>query len=304
MISGMKNTTILHSHATSEERTANKGSRNMVMAGLLLGTLGIFVSEANQPPLLTVFMRCLFGALALLVWGACGGKLGELHVRGRALLAVLLASVLMVSNWGLFFAAIPRTTLGLATVLFHLQPFWVLLYGSMRLGETLSRRHLLAAITALLGLGLACGMAGLRTTALPDGFLGGVLMCIGGSMSYAGLPIIARQQPNISSFAFAWWQCAVGVVLTAWWPLLNGWPATAKSWAWLTGLGSLHTGLAYALLYSGMNQLSISRFAVLQFVYPVTAILVDWQVYQHALDNWQLCGIGLMGVALWSLRRF
>jgi drug/metabolite transporter (DMT)-like permease len=130
------------------------------------------------------------------------------------------------------------------------------------------------------------------------------MMCIGGSLSYAGLPIIARQQPGISSFAFAWWQCAVGVVLTAWWPLLYDLPETASSWAWLAGLGSLHTGLAYALLYSGMNQISISRFAVLQFVYPVTAIVVDWQVYHHALDNWQLCGISLIGLALWSLRRF
>lgn len=275
----------------------------MILAGLLLGTLGIFVTEAHQPPLLTVLMRCLFGAIALLAWGAGSGKLGELRLRGSALLAVLLASLLMVANWGLFFAAIPLTSIGLATVLFHLQPFWVMLYGSLRQGETLSRRHLLAALTALLGLGLACGLAGWRSEALPEGLLNGVLMCIAGSLAYAGLPIIARSRPAISSFALAWWQCAVGVLLTVWWPLLNGWPSTALSWAWLAGLGSLHTGLAYALLYSGMSRVGTSRFAVLQFVYPVTAIVVDWLVYRHALDGWQLAGIGLMGLALWSLRR-
>lgn len=304
MISVMKDTSILHPATPAGEHKQDSGSRSMVLAGLLLGTLGIFVTEANQPPLLTVLMRCLFGGIALLGWGACSGKLGELRLHGRSLLAVLLASLLMVSNWGLFFAAIPLTSIGLATVLFHLQPFWVMLYGSLLLGEKLSRQHLLAAITALIGLGLACGLAGLRSQALPDGFLSGVLMCIGGSLAYAGLPIIARSQPGISSFALAWWQCAVGVVLTAWWPLLHGWPTTAASWAWLAGLGSLHTGLAYALLYSGMSRVSTSRFAVLQFVYPVTAIVVDWLVYHHALDGWQLAGIGLMGLALWSLRRF
>jgi Pyruvate/2-oxoacid:ferredoxin oxidoreductase gamma subunit len=50
MISSMKNTTTMHLTETGGERTSNQGSRNMVMAGLLLGTLGIFVSEANQPP--------------------------------------------------------------------------------------------------------------------------------------------------------------------------------------------------------------------------------------------------------------
>ncbi len=304
MISVMKDTSILHLATTARQRKQDTGSRSMVLAGLLLGTLGIFVTEANQPPLLTVLMRCLFGGIALLGWGACSGKLSELRLRGRSLLAVLLASLLMVSNWGLFFATIPLTSIGLATVLFHLQPFWVMLYGSLLLGEKLSRQHLLAAITALVGLGLACGLAGLRSEALPEGFLSGVLMCIGGSLAYAGLPIVARSQPSISSFALAWWQCAVGVVLTAWWPLLNGWPTTTASWAWLAGLGSLHTGLAYALLYSGMSRVSTSRFAVLQFVYPVTAIVVDWLVYHHALDSWQLAGIGLMGLALWSLRRF
>lgn len=299
----MKQTSILPPATTIGKRQQDTGSRHMILAGLLLGTLGIFVTEAHQPPLLTVLMRCLFGAIALLAWGTGSGKLGELRLRGSALLAVLLASLLMVANWGLFFAAIPLTSIGLATVLFHLQPFWVMLYGSLRQGETLSRRHLLAALTALLGLGLACGLAGWRSEALPEGLLNGVLMCIAGSLAYAGLPIIARSRPAISSFAFAWWQCAVGVLLTVWWPLLNGWPSTALSWAWLAGLGSLHTGLAYALLYSGMSRVGTSRFAVLQFVYPVTAIVVDWLVYRHALDGWQLAGIGLMGLALWSLRR-
>ena len=92
------------------------------------------------------------------------------------------------------------------------------------------------------------------------------MMRIGGSLSYAGLPTIARQKPDISSFTFAWWQCAVGVIVTDWWPLLYELPATANNWAWLTGLGSLHTGLAYALLYSGRNQISTSRFAVMCYV--------------------------------------
>ncbi|MBV8680709.1 MAG: DMT family transporter [Aquitalea sp.] len=299
----MKTTHHLHLAMPAGERVQQQGSLNMILAGMLLGTLGIFVTEAHQPPLLTVLLRCLFGGLSLLVWGAWRGQLAELRLGGRSLLAVLLAGLLMVSNWGLFFAAIPLTSIGLATVLFHLQPFWVMLYGVLLLREKLSHRHLLAALIALLGLGLACGMASLSLTTLSASFLSGVLMCIVGSLAYAGLPIIAKSQPHISSYAFAWWQCAVGVVLTLWWPLYNDWPATAASWAWLAGLGSLHTGLAYALLYSGMSRLPTSRIAVLQFVYPVMAILVDWLVYGHTLDGWQSVGILLMGLALWSLRR-
>jgi drug/metabolite transporter (DMT)-like permease len=71
----------------------------------------------------------------------------------------------------------------------------------------------------------------------------------------------------------------------------------------LVGLGVIHTGLAYVVLYAGMARLSTSRIALLQFVYPVAAILMDWAVYGRALSAVQLAGVALMAVALTAVRR-
>lgn len=60
----------------------------------------------------------------------------------------------------------------------------------------------------------------------------------------------------------------------------------------------LHTGLAYAILFAGMARLTLGRIAVLQYVYPLTAIVLDWAVYGRALDAVQLAGVGLMAGAL------
>ena len=57
------------------------------------------------------------------------------------------------------------------------------------------------------------------------------------------------------------------------WPFLHGWPAPGPSWGWLAGLGAIHTGLAYVVLYAGMARLETSRIALLQFVYPAAAML-------------------------------
>jgi hypothetical membrane protein len=38
----------------------------LIAGGVLLGTIGVFVEEAGQHPLVTVWSRCAFGALALL----------------------------------------------------------------------------------------------------------------------------------------------------------------------------------------------------------------------------------------------
>ena len=86
-------------------------------------------------------------------------------------------------------------------------------------------------------------------------------------------------------------------------PTALGWPPLGAAWGWLLGLGVLHTGLAYVVLFAGMARLGLGRIAVLQFVYPLTAVLVDWAVYGRTLSPVQLAGVGLMAAALWTLRR-
>jgi len=297
-------TPTMNAAATGSSTAAEqRGTLLMTLGGVLLGSIGIFITEAGQDPVTTVLFRCLFGGLALLLWGAASGRLGELRLSGRALLAAVLAGVLMVSNWALFFAAIPLTSIGVSTVVFHLQPFWVLLLGAWLLREHLSSTRALACGVALLGLALATGLFDQPAAqVLSSGYLTGLLLCLIGSLCYAGVPLIAKLAPGVSAFALAWWQCAVGVLLSCWWPLWHGLPP-AGAWGWLIGLGSLHTGLAYVLLYAGMSRLPTSRIAVLQFIYPATAIIIDWLVYGHALGPLQFGGLLLLGGALWTVRR-
>jgi drug/metabolite transporter (DMT)-like permease len=279
----------------------------MVAAGLLLGTIGIFVEEAGQDPATTVWFRCAFGLAALLAWGAATGRLGELTgLRGRALAAVAGGGVLMVVNWALFFAAIPRCSIAVSTVAFHVQPFWLMAMGAWWLRERVTPAQWAAAGIALAGLALASGLADHDAAwwSQRTGYAQGLLMCLVGSLSYAGAGLIAKcEGARLGSFALSAGQCAVGTLTLAPWALLHGLPSTGAAWGWLAGLGVLHTGLAYVLLYAGMARLPTGRIAILQFVYPATAVMVDWLVYGRALSPLQMLGVGLIGTALWRLRR-
>jgi drug/metabolite transporter (DMT)-like permease len=286
-------------------RRERGGAALMVAGGLLLGTIGVFIKEAGQDPLTTVWFRCAFGCLALWLWGAISGRLAELRLRGKALAAALSASVLVLANWALFFAAIERTSIGVATVVFHVQPLWVLALGAWWLRERVSWAQAGAAVLALGGLALATGLFDGGTTGEPyqSDYLLGLAMCLAASLTYAGVTLIAKMVKDVSSFALAWWQCAVGTLVLVWWPSLNGWPAFDSSWAWLVGLGVVHTGLAYVVLYAGMSRLSTSRIALLQFVYPATAILMDWAVYGSVLSSVQIAGVVLMAAALTTAKK-
>ena len=275
-----------------------RGQWLMIAGGVLLGTVGIFVEEARQHPLVTVLFRCAFGALALLAWGLATGRMGELRVRGRSWPVVVATGLLMVLNWALFFAAIPLTSIGVATIVFHIQPVWIMLFGTLVLREAVAPRQVAAMLAALLGLVLTTGLLGGDAAAWGPDHVSGLLMCLAGSLCYAAVTILAKTEKVVTPFALAWWQCAVGTVLLLWVPLVHGWPQAPSSWAWLAGLGVLHTGLAYAILFAGMARLTLGRIAVLQYVYPLTAIVLDWVVYGRALGAVQLAGVGLMAGAL------
>lgn len=289
------------------DRTESTGVLRLAAGGVLLGTVGVFAVEAGQDPLTTVWARCAIGGLALLAWGASRGRLHELRLRGTALRAAIGGGALMCASWALFFAAIERLPIGVATVVFHLQPFWLLLLSAVFLGERVGAAHVAATGAALAGLALASGLASPDVFSpgadAPAGTLAGLALCVAGSMAYAGVALVAKTAGSVGSFALAAWQCAVGAVALAFWPLLHGLPVAAPAWGWLAGLGLLHTALAYVLMYAGMNGLPAATIARLQFVYPASAVIVDWAVYGHSLDAVQMLGLLTMAAALVAGRR-
>ena len=123
-------------------------------------------------------------------------------------------------------------------------------------------------------------------------------------MCYAGVTIIAKSLSGLHAIVLVWWQCLIGVFFLIWTPFVYGLPENTSSWFWLMGLGGFHTGLAYILLYSGVAKLNLNQTVILQFVYPLVAVIVDALVYQRVLESWQLLGVALMAFSIWSIRQF
>ena len=114
----------------------------LAVGNLLLGTLGVFVVESGQDAVSIVFYRCLIGALALGLYGRYAGWLTLRDVSRGTLAVAALTGVLMVGNWLLFTAALGRIGIALATIVFHVQPFLVVLLGALVFGERLTASRL------------------------------------------------------------------------------------------------------------------------------------------------------------------
>ncbi|SAL63990.1 integral membrane protein [Caballeronia cordobensis] len=288
------------SQAVWRHPSRTTGAWPFLLGCALLGTIGVFLHEAHADPLTATWFRCAFGLLGMSAWVIVRRQTRFLRLTRTTGPWVLAASMLMVVSWALFFSAVERISAGVAIVLFHVQPMWVLLLASVLLKETIGAQRFAAVAVAMFGLVLATGIVGHAAEGSKDagGYWIGVVACIAGSLCMACVTLIAKRLRGMPAGTLAWWQCAVGTLALWVWPMEQGWPAWGVSWIWLAGLGVIHTGLAYTLMYLGMARLDTARIAVFQFVYPAVAIVIDWLYFDQRLSGLQLAGIAVMSVAI------
>lgn len=279
-----------------DARNERQAAWRMALGGLTLGTLGVFLLESGSDPASAAWFRCAFGLLALTLWAWAARRAPLWRLPAGTAVRVVVAAALVVLSWVVFFAAIQRLSVGLATVVFHVQPLCLMLAGAWWLGEPLPRARLAAALLALLGLSLATGLVG-GTDAVVSVL--GVGLCLVAVVGQTAVGLLLRARTPVPPLALAWWQCAVGALALWPWVLVAGWPPWGPAWGWLAALGVVHTGLAYVLIYGGMARLSTSRTALLQFVYPGATLVCDALVYDRWLAPAQWVGVALMGLALW-----
>ena len=70
------------------------------------------------------------------------------------------------------------------------------------------------------------------------------------------------------------------------------------SWGWLIGIGVIHTGLVMVATYATYPLLPTPVIAIMDFIYPAVAILIDWLIYGHQLGPVQWLGVALIAVAI------
>lgn len=286
-----------------------QGVVGVMAAQMLLGTLGVCVVESNADPLSVTFYRCLIGGLVLALYETFQGNfLKMLHLPPRTIGLGFASGLLMVGNWVLFFTAIRNTGISVATIVFHVQPFIVVILGAFVFHERLRFVTIAWIGLALMGLVLATNIAG-SNVSFDKSYLLGLACALGGAFSYSVVTIIAKGLTGVSAHQLALVQCVCGTLLLG--PIVPLGPlqVTASQWGWFLVIGVVHTGGVYVLLYSALPKLATPLAAVLLFLYPFSAIVTDAAVYGHHLGPIQYAGfaailVASLGVTVkWGTRR-
>ncbi|TIV40747.1 MAG: DMT family transporter, partial [Mesorhizobium sp.] len=254
---------------------------SLALAMVIAGTVGAFVTESGQHPVTVVFWRCVFGALFLAAWCLLRGYLPDRTLSPSRLALAALGGVCMVLSWTAFFAGFSMTSIATTTIVYHVQPFFVVLIGVVFLKERVSPDQILWMLGAFLGVVLASGLVVTHGHADAKWALG-IALTLGAALLYAVATILAKGLGQQRAEITVLCQTLVGVVLLA--PFADiGHPIPPASWGWLAGIGVLHTGIAYVLMNSAFPRLTTPVIGILTFIYPVVAIIIDWAMYGHPL---------------------
>ncbi|MFE9256107.1 DMT family transporter [Streptomyces sp. NPDC006879] len=275
--------------------TELRGSIELTLAMVLSGTLGVFVVESGASPFNVVFFRCLFGALALGLYCAVRGFFKDHGFTPKKVGLAALGGVFIVFNWAFLFESYEATSISVATVVYHTQPFYVVLLGAVLFRDKLTATKFGWLGIAFVGLVL---VAGITVADFRDGgnstYLIGLGQALLAAVFYAFATVITKRVTGVKPHLVALIQVTLGIPLLLPFASFGDMQGLGADWGWLVGLGLIHTCLMYVLMYSSYQKLPTPKIAVLAFVYPAVAMLADWAVYGHRISWLQALGIPLI----------
>ncbi|KMY54106.1 transporter [Bacillus sp. FJAT-27231] len=267
----------------------------------IFGSIGLFSIKTGLPSIELVFVRCLCATVLLgAVWGFQQLNTKQQNKRAiprREYWLALLCGVFLVTNWIFFFRSFEVMPITVAVSIYHLAPVIVLLLGSFIFRETLTGKGLLFFFICFLGTLL---VGGIHQHTTVSGFLStGVLWAFAAALFYALTSMTGKGIQILSPVATTVIQTSLGVLLLL--PVVD-WSyftqLTAENWLYILITGFVHTGIVFYLFFSSLRDLKAQTIAILVFVDPIVAILLDVTFLDYRPDLYQIIGILLVFVGI------
>ena len=262
------------------------GVWRMVLAMLMSGTIGLFVVESGQNNTTVVFWRCLIGGGALLAYLTWRRQWQRLSVSNSGWL--LLGGLALVANWFCLFGAYHLSSISIATLVYHTQPFFLLLIVA------LSQRQAIIPAQWLLLLLAFCGVAlttGLDLSGSGEQMWLGVGLAAMAAALYAVATLTTRKLTGVPPSQIAGLQMMLGVLILLPFPKTMLTELAMPQLMPIVMLGLVHTALMYNIMYSAFQRLPVSSIALLSFIYPLVAVLIDLWYYDIELQPLQILGM-------------
>ncbi len=274
------------------------GGALIFLAGVLWGTIGMFVKELNRVGAstdVTNFLRQTSAFVLMIPVCLIKGGAKSLKVGRRTLLVCAAFGVVCHGLTNICYT-IAVNTIGLSSsvVLLYLAPVFTMCFSMLFFKERLTGRKALGILISIVGsvLTVTNGAFDLKTLAVS-----GILFGIGSGVCYGLAPIVWKfasdgDSPyvvNLYSFLFA--ALFLGIWMQPW---SGGVTIDGPMIFWGVLFGLVATAAAYTVYYMGLHLITeSSRVPVIASIEVVVATLLGVILYGEALGP-----VGILGIVL------
>ena len=275
----------------------------VLMAGVLWGSMGIFVRALNEEGLFSmdiVALRAIVAALSMLVF---------LVIFDKKLLRIKLKDIWVFLGSGIgsilffnycYFKAISLTSLSLAAILLYTAPAIVMFLSFILFNERFTGRKVIALILTFVGCILVTGV--LNDTASVTA--GGILAGLGAGFGYALYSIFSRfaieRAYNSLTITFYTFLIAAfgGLFLSDRVQVAKIVLSSPDMFIFCLIFGLVCTVVPYLLYTLGLNYVENSKASIIASVEPVAATFIGFFVFKEKISAMGLAGMVLVLAAM------
>lgn len=271
------------------------GTIQLSVAMILSGTIGYFVIESGQSPINVVFARCVIGSIFLVIYCFYARLFNISYLTAKNIGLMIIVGLSIVLNWIALFSSYKYASIGVTTTIYHMAPFIVFFAGAFLFKEGVSKSRLIWLLVAFLGV-ILIGDPENQTIAVGSSYLLGCGLALIAAALYAIATLASKFIKDIPPHVMALSQMLIGVVVLL--PLADfrQLPGTLWQWNCLIILGIVHSAFMYILIYASYRKLQTATIAILSYIYPVAAVIVDYLAFDHVFSALQISG-GIMILA-------
>lgn len=269
------------------------GKVKLLSAMLIWGSIGLIVKKIELGSSELAFLRGVIGSVFLFaVTLLIKHKVSLKALKENALL-LLLSGGAVGLNWIFLFESYRYTTISNATISYYFAPIFVMILAPWVLKEKISGVKIGCILTAMTGLFLivqsgSAGAAGSYNHAL------GILYGLLAAAFYASAILMNKFIKNLSGFELTLVQLiSAAIVLLPyilWRGQLSFTGLTTSSITFILIVGIVHTGVAYFLYFTSLQQLKGQTIAVLSYMDPISAVIFAAIFFGESMTLLQMIG--------------
>lgn len=280
-------------------QTKNIGYIQIFFAGVLWGTIGIFIKQmelSGSTPAQTSFLRMFFAFLIMLAFCIIHGGMRSLIIDRKALLHCALLGIVCQGISNVCYAfAVTMAGVSVSAVLLNISPVFTLLFSAMLFSEKITGKKVFAIVLNIVGCIFTATNGHLDTSTLS---LLGVIYGAASGVTYGLIAIFGRVASDSSDpFVTSTYSYLTGSILlficmrlTTPELVISG---RVLGWGFLYAL--IPTSIAYALYFMGLQKMTeTSKAPVITSVMTIVAAFIGVFLYKEKLGIIAIAGIVLV----------